>query len=270
MFPVDYHLHTGLCGHAAGKVGEYLEEAARKGIYEIGFSDHLPLYFLPPGENIPGYAMKEAELPRYAEMIRSCAENAPVRVKLGIEADYVPSCGEKLSSLLSSIPFDYVTGAVHFIDGWGFDNPAEMEQYHKRNIDRVYERYFTLLQQAALSGWFDVMAHPDLVKKFNFRPARSLKPLYEATARAFKKAGVCVEVNTAGLRYPAKEIYPAPELLEIFFNHGLPVTLGSDAHRPEQVGEGFVEALKLIERAGYKEIARFDGRKRSFIKISSF
>jgi len=270
MFPVDYHLHTSFCGHATGEVGDYLQEAARKGICEVGFSDHLPLYFLPPEENIPGYAMQEAELPRYAEMVRSCAENAPVRVKLGIEADYVPSGEEKLSSLLASLPFDYVTGAVHFIDGWGFDNPAEMDQYYKRNIDLVYERYFALLQQAALSGCFDIMAHPDLVKKFNFRPVRSLRPLYEDTARAFKKAGVCVEVNTAGLRCPAREIYPAPELLEVFFKHGLPVTLGSDAHRPEQVGEGFVEALKQLERAGYKEITRFDGRKRSFVKISSF
>lgn len=270
MFLVDYHLHTRLCGHAVGEVEDYLEEAARKGISEVGFCDHMPLSFLPLEKVIPGYAMEESELPKYVETIRSCAESSPVLVKLGIEADYVPGCEYKLSSILRSYPFDYVVGSVHFIDGWGFDNPDEIDKYSKKNIDQVYERYFVLVQQAALSGLFDVMAHPDLIKKFNYRPSLSLRPLYEDTAQAFKKAGVCVEVNTAGLRYPAGEIYPSPDLLEVFFKYGLPVTLGSDAHRPEQVGERLAEALKLIERAGYREIVLFNGRQRSFVKISSF
>lgn len=267
MIPVDYHLHTRLCRHADGEIEEYLEKAVRMGIQEVGFSDHLPLYFLPPWKTIPGYAMEEKELPLYVEMIKNCAGRSPVRVKLGIEADYVPGYEEKLASLLSPYPFDYVIGSVHFIDGWGFDNPDEMEEYSRRKIDRVYEQFFTLVQQAALTGLFDVMAHPDLIKKFNFRPARDLTPLYKDTARAFKRAGVCVEVNTAGLRYPAEEIYPGSRLLEIFFKHGLPVTLGSDAHRPDQVGAGLAEALKLIKNTGYTEIAMFSGRKRNFVKF---
>ncbi len=267
MISVDYHLHTRLCGHAVGEMVEYLEEAARKGIREAGFADHLPLYFLPPGETIPGYAMEEDELPLYVEMVKKCAERSSVEVKLGIEADYVPGCEKKLAALLSAYPFDYVLGSVHFIEGWGFDNPAEMAEYGKREIDRVYEQYFTLVQQAALTGLFDVMAHPDLVKKFNFRPTRNLKPLYEDTAQAFKKAGVCVEVNTAGLRYPVGEIYPGIELLKIFFKHGLPVTFGSDAHSPEQVGADMLEALKLVKSVGYREVALFSGRHMSLTKI---
>lgn len=268
MIPVDYHLHTRLCGHATGEVEEYLAGAARLGIQEVGFSDHLPLYFLPPGKEIPGYAMREEELPLYVEMIRNCSEKSPVKVKLGIEADYVPGHEEKLASLLSSCSFDYVIGSVHFIDGWGFDNPEEMEEYGRREIDRVYEQYFTLVQQAASTGLFDIMAHPDLVKKFNFLPARNLRPLYEDTARVFKKAGVCVEVNSAGLRYPAREVYPGPDLLGIFFKHGLPVTMGSDAHSPEQVGAGLSKALELVKKAGYREISLFSGRKRSLKKIN--
>ncbi|MCL6635853.1 MAG: histidinol-phosphatase HisJ family protein [Peptococcaceae bacterium] len=267
MIPVDYHLHTRLCGHATGEVEEYLAAAARLGLREVGFADHLPLYFLPPGQAIPGYAMAEEDLPLYVEMVKKGAERSPVTVRLAIEADYVPGHEEKLASLLSRHSFDYIVGSVHFMDGWGFDNPAEIEEYSRREIDRVYEHYFILVQQAALSGLFDVMAHPDLVKKFNFRPARDLRPLYEDTARAFKRAGVCVEVNTAGLRYPAGEIYPSLELLQFFFKYGLPVTAGSDAHRPDQVGAGLGEALRLIRSAGYREIALFGGRRRSFTRI---
>lgn len=267
MIPVDNHLHTKLCGHASGEIEQYLAAALRMGIREIGFSDHLPLYFLPGGKKIPDYAMDEKDLPHYVEAVKKADGNSPVRVKLGIEADFAPGYEKKLEQLLARHPFDFIIGSVHFIDGWGFDHPDELAEYSRRDIDEVYERYFFLLKQAALSGLFDVMAHPDLVKKFNFRPVRDLGPLYEDTARVFKQAGVCVEVNTAGLRYPAREIYPGPGLLEAFFKHGLPVTIGSDAHCPEQVGNGLVEALALLKRTGYKEIATFTGRKIKYVKI---
>lgn len=267
LIPVDNHLHTRLCGHARGEINEYLDAAARRGIREVGFCDHLPLYFLSPEKMIPDYAMDVSELPRYVEMVKNHAAHSPVGVKLGIEADFVPGYEEELKNLLDNYKFDFITGSVHFIGDWGFDNPAELEEYGRRDIDMVYGQYFKLLQQAALTGLFDVIAHPDLVKKFNFRPARDLRPLYEETARVFKSAGVCVEVNAAGLRYPAKEIYPGPELLEIFFKHGLPVTLGSDAHRPEDVGSGLPEALELIKNTGYREVATFSSRKIKFVNI---
>jgi histidinol-phosphatase (PHP family) len=270
LSPVDYHLHTRLCGHASGELEEYLEQAVRLGIREVGFSDHLPLYFLPPGKTIPDYAMGEEELPLYVEMVQNCARKFPLRVSLGIEADYVPGCEKKLAALLSRYPFDYVIGSVHFLDGWGFDNPAEMEEYSRRDLDRVYEEYFALVQQAALSGLFDIIAHPDLIKKFGFQPGLDLSPLYEETARAFRRAGVCAEVNSAGLRYPAGEIYPSLGLLKCFFKHGVPVTLGSDAHCPEQVGAGLPEALRLLREAGYREVTLFSARKRRILEIAGY
>ncbi|MDD4237415.1 MAG: histidinol-phosphatase HisJ family protein [Desulfotomaculaceae bacterium] len=267
MIPVDYHLHTSLCGHASGGIEDYLNQAVSKGIREVGFSDHFPLYFLAPGETIPDYAMAENQLPLYVELVQQSARVSPLRVKLGIEVDYVPGFEKKLAFELAAYPFDYVTGSVHFIDGWGFDNPAEIGEYSKRELRLVYEQYFKLVQQAAMTGLFDVMAHPDLVKKFGFRPECDLTPLYEETARVFKKAGVCLEVNSAGLRYPAREIYPAPTLLAIFYQHAIPITLGSDAHNPEQVGAGLDEALRLVRSAGYKEITLFNRRNRSFVRI---
>ena len=267
LIPADNHLHTKLCGHAAGEIDEYLDRAAALGIREVGFADHFPLYFLPPEKTIPDYAMDESNLSAYINMVKENAAVSSLNVKLGIEADFVPGHEEKLERLLAPYQFDFITGSVHFIDGWGFDNPAELEGYSSRNIDGIYERYFYLVQQAALTGLFDIMAHPDLVKKFNFRPTCDLRPLYEETARAFKRAGVCVEVNTAGLRYPAKEFYPGPELLEVFYRHGLPVTIGSDAHRPEDVGFRLIEAVKLIRKTGYREIATFSGRQIKYVKI---
>lgn len=264
---VDYHLHSKLCGHACGEMEEYLAAAVRQGLIEIGFADHLPLYFLPPEERDPDLAMAEEDLPRYIEAVRKLQKNSPIQVKLGIEADYVPGQEDNLAALLASFPFDYVLGSVHFIDGWGFDNPAELEGYRRYDNGALYRRYFSLVQRAALSGLFDVMAHPDLIKKFGFPSPPGLTPLYEETAAVFKKASVCIEVNTAGLRVPAAEVYPSLEFLQICCLHGVPATLGSDAHRPADTGAGLPEAVALLKEAGYREMAVFTGRKRELVSF---
>ncbi|RDV84292.1 histidinol-phosphatase [Ammonifex thiophilus] len=259
---VDYHVHTARCGHAVGEVGEYLRQAEKVGLKELGFADHLPLYFLPPEERDPGLAMPQAQLGDYVREITGLKGKSVVEVKLGIEADYVPGWEEELRKLLSAHPFDYVLGSIHFLDGWGFDNPAEIEGYRGKDLDLLYEQYFSLLQRLASSQLFDVVAHPDLIKKFGFLPSRDLKPLYQETVKIIAAADLAVEVNTAGLRHPVKEIYPAAEFLFLCRRYRVPVTLGSDAHRPEDVGRDFDRALELLREAGYCEVAVFTARKR--------
>lgn len=266
MTLVDYHVHTARCGHASGELKDYLQKAREAGLGEIGFADHLPMYFLPVEERDPGIAMAEEKLPDYVQEVMALKAEAEKMggtvVRLGIEADYVPGHEEKLRQLLRSYPFDYVIGSVHFLDGWGFDNLHYLDGYERWDIDELYEYYFQRLMEAAGSGFFHIMAHPDLIKKFNFRPRRDMKELYRRVAKVFREAGVCAEVNTAGLRVPAKEIYPAYEFLVAFCEVGVPVTLGSDAHRPEDVGYAFEQALRLIKEAGYREIVTFrDGKK---------
>ena len=248
----------------------YLAAAQKNGLAEIGFADHLPLYFFTPEATPAGYAMRREQLPDYVAAVGQLREKSGgVRVKLGIEADYAPGFTESLAELLKTQPFDYVLGSVHFIDGWSFDNEQEIAQYQKWKLWDLYERYFTLLQQAAASGYFDVMAHPDLIKKFGFVPEQSLLPLYEDTVRVFKKAGVCLEVNTAGLRYPIRELYPAPAFLKLAVSSGIPLTLGSDAHKPEQVAAGFKAALALMKEIGCRELTVFNQRQRSKYKLNS-
>ena len=265
---VDYHIHTKMCGHASGDMEEYLATAKRLGIGEIGFADHLPLYFLAPEKRPPGYAMNCEELPDYvAAVVRLQEKSGGVRIKLGIEADYAPGFAEQLSKILKSQAFDYVLGSVHFLDGWSFDNEEEIDQYNNWKLMDLYDLYFTYLQQAADSGCFDVMAHPDLIKKFGFVPDGSLLPLYEDTLRVFKRAGVCMEVNTAGLRYPIGEFYPAPTLLRMAVRRGVPLTLGSDAHKPDQVGAGFGTVIAFLKEIDCHELTLFDRRRRSVCRI---
>jgi len=150
---------------------------------------------------------------------------------------------------------------------WFFDDNRYVGEYQKRDIDQVYEEYFRLVQEAALSGLFDVMAHPDLIKKFGYKPKDDPQPLYEKTVEVFKDAGVCIEVNTSGLRKPVKEIYPNRGCLKICLENHIPVTLGSDAHQPKEVGRDLEKALSLLKSVGYKELTLFTERKRKYTPL---
>jgi histidinol-phosphatase (PHP family) len=111
------------------------------------------------------------------------------------------------------------------------------------------------------------MAHPDLVKKHGVVTSLPMEETYERVAQALKDADVAIEVNTSGLRVRAAESYPHVALLSACARKGVPVTLGSDAHRPEQVGADFDVALRQLARAGIREIATFQRRSRTLRSI---
>ncbi|GAB6158868.1 histidinol-phosphatase HisJ [Desulfotomaculum varum] len=266
--PVDYHLHTFRCGHAVGTVTEMVAAARHKGLKEIGFAEHLPMYWLPEEKRNPQVSMPPAHLAIYvAEVMQARAANPDITIKLGVEADYIPGHEAKLKDVLASLPLDYVLGSVHFLGDWAFDDPACLDEYKKNDIQDLYDLYFQHVQQAASAGLFDSLAHPDLIKKFGFLPQRPLTDLYRKTVRVMKQFDICAEVNTAGWRYPCNELYPSPEFLTLCLEQGVPVTLGSDAHKPEQIGEGLDLAVDLLKKIGFRRIATFQQRKRMMINL---
>ena len=128
--------------------------------------------------------------------------------------------------------------------------------------------YVDAVCAAAQSGLYDSMSHPDLAKVFGHRPDPKPRALYDQMADAFAEGGVCAEVSTAGYRRALGELYPDPELLELFGRRGVPVTLGSDAHAPEGVGAAFGRALEALHAAGYRTITRFTRRRREQVGIA--
>jgi histidinol-phosphatase (PHP family) len=264
----DYHMHSYLCGHGDGAPADYAARAVALGLDEIGVSEHIPMYWLPEGERDPTIAMPEAALPRYLELVEEARRAAPgLPVRLGLEADFIPGQEPALQALLARYPWDYVLGSVHFIGRWGFDDPRYVDEFARRDVDAVYEEYFSLVEQAAQTGLFDTMAHLDLVKKFGHRPRAALGSRYARLARALAACDVCVELNTAGLLKPVGEIYPHVDLIRALRAADVPVTLGSDAHSPTLVGYEFGRAARLLREAGYERVVRFEGRRRSYAPL---
>lgn len=260
MIPiVDYHMHTPLCGHATGQPEEYARQALKVGLEEIGFSDHAPFV----SQEATAIMMNREQLPEYHKMIEDVRQKyeGRLRIRIGIEADFVPGYEEKTKAILDDYSYDYVIGSVHYIQNWGFDNLDEVKKWDEQDVMTVYRDYYALLRQGAQSGLFDIMGHVDLVKKFGHRPVENLRDEIEKTAKVFKETGMAIEINTAGLRKPVKEIYPALDILKIYADAGVALTFGSDAHNPDDVGRDFDQALDLARAAGYTEYVLFKERK---------
>ncbi len=254
--PPDYHMHTLLCRHATGEPAEYAARAMALGLTEIGFSDHSPMR----RDDFDDWRMRFDQLDEYVENVRQAQRDFPqLVIRLALEVDYLPGQEEWIRELAGRHPWDYFIGSVHYCSGgWDIDNPKNLGRWREREAFDVWAEYFAWLTKAAESGLFQIIGHADLPKKFGFRPQRDCEPLYERFLSAAAQHRVAIELNTAGLRKDCREIYPSRPILEAAFAKGVPITFGSDAHAPEEVGMNFAEAMHLAHAVGYNEGCHFE------------
>ena len=258
-------MHTPLCRHATGEPGDNARRALEVGLTEIGFSDHSPMR----QDGFDDWRMRFDQLDEYVESVRKAQKDFPqLTIRLALEVDYLPGQEDWIRALAARHPWDYFIGSVHYLSGpWNFDNPAQREEWRRRDAFEVWSEYFDRLTQAAESGLFDIIGHADLCKRFAVYPKEDCTPLFTRFLKAARKSGVAMELNTAGLRKDCKEIYPSPAFTLLAREMGVPITFGSDAHAPAEIGTGFAEALKQARAVGYTRWCRFAGRRRKEVRF---
>ncbi len=257
-------MHTPLCRHAVGEPEEYVRQAIAKGIDEIGFSDHNPM---PDGYDA-AFRMTVEEFPSYIEKVVRVREQFPdFPIKLGLEADFHDGTEDFVYNTTNEYDFDYIIGSVHYLGDWGFDNPENAKRFEGRDLFELYRQYFEKVARLAASGLYDILGHPDVIKKFGHRPERPYDDLMGQALDAVHRAGMSLDVNTSGLRRPAKEIYPSRRFLELAREVGVGVTLGSDAHKPGEVGHEFGAAVELLKSVGYRDVQRYTQREREAVSL---
>jgi len=261
---MDYHIHSKASPDATGNMEEYAKKAKERNINEIGFSDHVLLHC------VSGYpCMPIQDMQIYVQNFLDFKEKSEIPIKLGVELDFFPADVDKVRQFIQKYPFDYVIGAVHFIGNWGIDWRRQIHEYYKRDTMQVYEEYFGLVKQLCKCQLFDILAHPDLIKVFGFKPKSDFSHILMETAETMAKSNICTEINTAGLRRPCSEIYPSAQFLKILHGYNVPVVFGSDAHEPSDVGRDFEEAIRLAEKVGYTQMCVFNHREREFVNLES-
>ncbi|MBC8096885.1 MAG: histidinol-phosphatase HisJ family protein [Akkermansiaceae bacterium] len=263
--PPDLHMHTPLCRHAVGEPVDFARRALEVGLTEIGFSDHSPMR----QDDFDDWRMRFDQLDEYVANVRRAQTDFPrLTIRLALEVDYLPGHEDWIRELSARHPWDYLIGSVHYVsESWAIDNPHKLSEWKHRDAFEVWSTYFDRLTLAAQTGLFQIVGHADLPKKFGHRPTRDGTPLYERFLSAAKQHGCAIELNTAGLRKDCREIYPSREILQLAFEKNVPITFGSDAHAPEEVGLNFSEAVNLARSVGYTHCLRFNQRAAEAIPI---
>jgi histidinol-phosphatase (PHP family) len=239
----------------------YQDVAAERGIGVLGVSEHVHRFeqALSVWRHPFWRANAVDDLDEYCAFVRE-----ETSLALGIEADFIPGAEDRMANLLDERDWDYVIGSVHFLRDAAIDMRGEWDVWKSSDPEKVWRRYFDTLGEAARSGMFDILAHPDLVKVWGRdvpQPPGDLRRFYDLAMDGIAESDVAIEVSTAGLRKPVGEIYPAPAFLEMCVEAGRPVALSSDAHVPNDLGHRYDEALELLERAGVGELAVFERRE---------
>jgi histidinol-phosphatase (PHP family) len=246
-----------------GNVDRYREVAEERGIAELGVSEHIYRFrqALSVWEHSFWRAEAKDDLDEYVGFLRDYTD-----LRVGIEADFVPGREDRLQNLLDQTELDYVVGSVHFLGDRAVDHDGyDVWETNAHRPDAVWNRYFDTLGEAAGTGMFDILAHPDLVKVWGPQrpyPEGDLRRFYDRAMEGIAETQPAIEVSTAGLRKPVGELYPATAFLEMCLEAGCPVSLSSDAHEPAHVGYGYEKALEVLDSLGVRELAVFEGRER--------
>jgi len=245
----------------------YLAVAEERGIDVLGVSEHIHRFRQSLDVWQHPWWKRNAvdDLDAYCEFVRTTP------LKLGIEADFVPGREDRMANLLDAREWDYVVGSVHFLR----DDAVDMDEWDvwtSGDPEKVWARYFETLGEAARSGMYEILAHPDLVKVWGAErphPGGDLRRFYDRAMDGIGDSDVAIEVSTAGLRKPVGEIYPARAFLEMCLEAGRPVALSSDAHVPDQLAHRYEEAVDFLTSLGVTEIADFSERRRTMIPLSA-
>ncbi len=255
---LDYHIHTKLCKHASGEMEEYVEQAIKKGLAEIAFTDHIPL---PQNFDLK-HRMAMTEIEFYLNQIEKLKSRyREITILTGIEADFYHGFENFLASFLERFPFQIVILSVHFIQHWPAGNWVFKYDFPDRSLREVYADYLNALKDGIKTSLFNVIGHLDLIKKDGQPLLKHNRTQVIELLRLAQKHRMVVEINTSGLRKEINEPYPHQSLWPLLAEFELPVTLGSDAHAPNQVAFAFDTIEKQLSRIDRLKKVRFDRGK---------
>jgi len=261
---IDYHVHTSLCNHARGSMETYIRRAVAIGLNDICFLDHLTIQ--PSETNL---SMAPGEVPFYFQALQRLKQRykGVINIRIGLEIDFNPTYIDLFQEIIARFSFDVIGGSLHFPGDLNIVSRSSSWKKGLGDTDDAYNLYLEHLKKMLDYDYFDVVCHLDLIKKFGRKPATPLGQEFDDILSMIKRKHLTVEINTSGFNHPAEELYPSFDIIRNCHKHGIGITLGSDAHQPDQVGQHYDRVLPLLRSAGYRHLTTFHRRKRGIIDI---
>jgi histidinol-phosphatase (PHP family) len=241
------------------------QSAIIRGLPEIGFSEHFDLH---PGEPCRDWFRPEP----WWEEIQHCraqfADNLVIRA--GIEVGEPHLFTEATAQMLARLPFDYVIGSLHWV---GRDSVFDINYFKTRDADLAYGAFFVELERMTRVGGFDILGHFDVPIRTahavygSYAPA-DFEDLIRPVLRNCIRNGIALDLNTSALRSRVKVLTPNLDILRWYVElGGERVTLGSDAHKPGDVGSHLDIAISTARAAGIQYLTYFEQRQAKLLPL---
>lgn len=274
----DYHTHCGLNHHAIGTSEEYIQSAIKKGLCEIGLADHFPMHLLPESADVWKFSMTMAEFDKYIRENKELQQKYKdkITIKIASEVDYHEGSFSEYQKALSPYykQLDYIIGSIHVVEwpsvpAWGVDDINFLEKFDEFGTDKVYIEYYNLVQKMAKTGYYQIVGHLDLPKKHARYPSSPEKvwDVILNTLDTIAANNMAMEINTSGFLKPAKEQYPAMNIVQAAIERKIPITLGSDSHDPINIGSFFPEVVNAAKKIGLTHLCQFTQKEKTLIPI---
>lgn len=259
----NYHSHCNYCD-GKGTIAEHVAKAQELNLRSMGFSSHAPLPFDVP------WAMKKERLENYLAEIEAVRKTTAVEIYKGLEIDYVPG---NVSPADYERDLDYTIGSIHMVEYFNNGKPWEIDgaatlfkeglaEIFNNNYRDAVTRYFELSREMIDKSRPTIIGHLDKIKIQNHEGEyfSESDSWYQheviETLNKIADAGVIVEVNTRGLYQKKSHTpYPSPWIIELMRQRHIPITLSSDAHRPDDLINQFQETASLVFTLGYRKIS---------------
>lgn len=262
----NYHNHTRYCDGAA-EPEAYCRAALEQGLLHLGFSAHAPVDF----EN--SWSIKPENLSIYLDHINRCKKGYPgLKIFTGLEADFIPGRTRAFADYRAE-GFEYIIGSVHLVSTpdtdalWFIDGPSEgydagLKQLFDNNIKQAIKAYYAQIRQMLEDEKPDIVGHIDKIHMHNRGRFFSTgddwyrKELFE-TLEVVKSSRCILEVNTRGVYKGKTEVFfPSEDTIRQCFQMDIPLVISADAHKPEETGMLYSQALELLKQSGYKTAMR--------------
>lgn len=265
----DFHVHTSFSADSQTPARDQIEAAIRLGMKEICITDHHDY-----GTANMCHLDYTVDIPAYFSAIKELAEEYRGRicVRSGIELGIMLREKDYLEAIAKEIPADFIIGSNHFIDGYDvYDRNFYLDNGSEK---AAYLRFFeSSLARVRALDCFDSLGHLDYVVRYgptkneNYRPADYMEVIDEILLVLIQK-GKALECNTAGFKYGLGHLHPYEEILKRYHELGGELlTIGSDGHRPHEVGGYFTQATEILKTCGFKYYTVFHERKPEFLPL---
>lgn len=265
----DLHTHHDRCGHARGKIRDYIEAAIDLGLDIIGISDHTPYFSSEDDQPYPHITMPKSQFPDYVNEVLKLKQlyAGKIEVLLGVEADFFPELVEDYRPKFDLYPFDYIIGSVHHVDGVSIFRRGRWDGLSTQEKIRTKETYYSLIEQSARSGMYQILGHIDAMKGYYPAFSSIQTAVVEHTMKMIGEHDIAIEINTSGKTKDVGGWYPADDILERALHYGVKVTFGSDAHDPHRVGDDLESVRVLLKEIGFKDWVYFKEKKRMTVSL---